>query len=51
MKGGKDFSGVCHCGAPGLYVMYEGLVKTGRQIWFCQEHKPTQWPSPTSSCR
>ena len=24
----------------GLYVMYEGFVPTGRQIWFCADHKP-----------
>jgi hypothetical protein len=36
----KPFGGLCHCGAAGLYVMHEGLVATGRPIWFCQEHKP-----------
>jgi hypothetical protein len=46
----KPFSGRCACGVPGLHVMYEGLVKTGKQIWFCQEHKPVTW-SPTSNSR
>jgi hypothetical protein len=36
----EPFGGFCHCGAPGLYAMHEGLVATGRVIWFCQEHKP-----------
>jgi hypothetical protein len=36
----ETFSGACHCGAPGIYVMYEGFVKNGKQIWFCAEHKP-----------
>jgi hypothetical protein len=37
----KPFQGLCeHCGATGLYAMHEGLVPTGRVIWFCAEHKP-----------
>jgi len=36
----EAFGGYCECGAPGLYVMYEGFVPTGRQIWFCADHKP-----------
>jgi hypothetical protein len=36
----KPFMGFCHCGVPGLYAMHEGLVPSGRVIWFCQEHKP-----------
>jgi hypothetical protein len=36
----KPFAGLCHCGAPGLYVMHEGLEPRGRPIWFCYEHKP-----------
>ena len=37
----KPFQGLCeHCGATGLYVMHQGLVPTGRVIWFCAEHKP-----------
>ena len=26
--------GFCQCGVPGLYAMHEGLVATGRVIWF-----------------
>jgi hypothetical protein len=37
---GNPFFGYCRCGLPGLYAMHEGLVASGRVIWFCQEHKP-----------
>jgi hypothetical protein len=36
----NPFFGYCRCGVPGLYAMHEGLVASGRVIWFCQEHKP-----------
>jgi hypothetical protein len=28
------------CGAPRLYMMYEGFVKTGRRLWYCEDHRP-----------
>jgi len=34
------FHGKCACGAPGLYVRFEGSVKTGKRIWSCHEHRP-----------
>jgi hypothetical protein len=39
-KANKPFGGSCMCGVPSLYVMYEGFKPDGRQIWFCQAHKP-----------
>jgi hypothetical protein len=33
----NPFFGYCRCGVPGLYAMHEGLVASGRVIWFCQE--------------
>lgn len=58
------FGSYCHCGAPGLHVMCDGFVPTGRKLWFCQDHKPDfralrvehlkatgQWPNQTSSSR
>jgi hypothetical protein len=33
-------SGYCEdCDAPGLYLMFEGNVATGRKMWFCEEHR------------
>jgi hypothetical protein len=34
------FGGYCRCGAPGTTMMFEGFVKTGRQLWFCDAHRP-----------
>jgi hypothetical protein len=39
----RPFGDDCYCGAPGLYVMFEGFVETGRQIWFCDKHRPSFW--------
>jgi|GEM_PF-2944227 hypothetical protein len=30
----------CHCGNQGIYMMFEGFVKTGKRLWYCQDHKP-----------
>lgn len=27
------------CGGAGLYVMFEGNVKTGKKMWFCEQHR------------
>jgi hypothetical protein len=40
MRFSRPFGRDCHCAAPGLYVVYEGFIPSGRQIWFCQKHKP-----------
>jgi hypothetical protein len=35
----NSFHGKCACGAPGIYVGFEGNVKTGKRVWFCNEHR------------
>lgn len=40
VRQGPRFGGFCHCGAPGMDMMYEGFVKTGKPIWFCNDHRP-----------
>jgi hypothetical protein len=37
-----------HCGAPGLYVLHEGLVASGRLIWFARSTSPTSEGCNTS---
>jgi hypothetical protein len=36
----NSLNGTCACGAAGVTMMYEGFVKTGRQLWYCNEHAP-----------